>query len=201
MPTEDLILALNEIGSVKFGEFKLVTGLMSPIYLDLRATISYPEVLRTVAEIMWEKVKDLRFDLLCGVPYTALPIATAMSLAHGIPMVMRRKDVKDHGTKKIIEGVFAPGQTCLIVEDLVTSGQSVFETADALEREGLKVSDAVVLLDREQGGRENLRKRNYSLHAVFTMTELLAILLKHNKIGQATHDRVLQFIQEHKVKR
>lgn len=199
MQTEDLILALNEIGSVKFGEFKLATGLISPIYLDLRPTVSYPEVLRTVAEMMWEKINNLHFDLLCGVPYTALPIATAMSLAHGIPMVMRRKDAKDHGTKKMIEGVFAPGQTCLIVEDLVTSGKSVFETTEALEREGLKVSDVVALLDREQGGRENLRKRNFALHAVFTMTELLAILLKNNKIDQRTFDVVQNFIRSNQL--
>lgn len=194
-----LILDLYNIGAVKFGEFKLKSGIMSPIYIDLRVTVSYPKVLQSIADAMWELVQTQKFDLVCGVPYTALPIATAMSLAHNTPMVMRRKEVKDYGTKKIIEGAFTTGQTCLVVEDLITSGASVFETIEPLEHEGLKVTDVVVLLNREQGGKQHIEEKGYRLHAVITMTELLDTLHTEKKISEGQYLQVQQFITSTKV--
>lgn len=194
-----VVLELFSIGAVKFGSFKLKSGIMSPIYLDLRLIVSYPELLKKIATLFWEEVHDCKFDLVCGVPYTALPIATALSLARGIPMVMRRKEAKDYGTKKLIEGVFQPGQTCLVLEDLVTSGASVLETTAPLEESGLKVKDVVVLLDREQGGKPNLEKKGYHLHALLTMTDLLNILLEEKKITQATFNDVRTFIEASKA--
>jgi len=199
MEKELLVNKLFEIGVVKFGEFKLKSGIMSPIYIDLRLVVSYPEVLKMVAEMMWEKVSGLEFDLVCGVPYTALPIATAMSLEHNLPMIMRRKEVKDYGTRKAIEGVFDASQKVLVVEDLVTSGSSVFETIEPLELEGLIVRDIIVLLDREQGGKKNISAKNYNLHSVFTITELLNILLESGKIDQATVSTTLDFIKNAQV--
>jgi uridine monophosphate synthetase len=141
----------------------------------------------------------LSFDVICGVPYTALPIATAISLLNNKPMIMRRKEVKDYGTKKAIEGVFSVDQTCLILEDLVTSGMSVFETIEPLEHEGLKVKNIVVILDREQGGKKNIEGRGYGLQALFTMTELLSALLAAGKIDSGMHDKVKQFIASNQV--
>ncbi|MCX6779919.1 MAG: orotate phosphoribosyltransferase [Candidatus Magasanikbacteria bacterium] len=199
MTKEELINKLFEIGAVKFGEFKLKSGIMSPIYVDLRVIVSYPEVLKAVAEAMWEKVKDLKFDLVCGVPYTALPIATAISLERNIPMIMRRKEVKDYGTKKAIEGAFTAGQQVLVVEDLVTSGSSVFETIEPLEFEGLKTNDIVVMLDREQGGKKHISEKGKNLHSVITISELVEILQQKNKLDSETVQKVKEFIQNNQV--
>lgn len=91
---QSIASSLHEIGAIQFGTFKLKSGLESPIYVDLRRIVSHPKLLSTVAEAMLQKVKSaqVEFDTLCGVPYTALPIATAMSLSTGLPMVMRRCD-------------------------------------------------------------------------------------------------------------
>lgn len=195
----ELIISLYNIGAVKFGEFKLKSGIMSPIYIDLRVIVSYPDVLKMVAGAMWEKIKDAQFDLICGVPYTALPIATAMSLEHSKPMVMRRKEVKDYGTRKAIEGVFEKGQTCLVIEDLVTSGSSVFETIEPLQIEGLVVKDIVVLVDREQGGRKHIEEKGYRLHSVFTISEMLEALQEAGKLDGGMVEKVKNFIRENQA--
>ena len=173
MKSDQLIHALYKIGAIKFGEFKLKSGQTSKIYLDLRQIISYPDILRTVAETLWNKIKNQDFNILCGVPYTALPIATCMSLKNNIPMVMRRKEKKSYGTQQQIEGTFQPDQRCLIIEDVITSGASILETANELEAVGLKIDDAVVLINREQGGVENLQKKHITVHSVLTLDTIL----------------------------
>lgn len=194
MHNENLILKLHEIESVKFGEFTLKSGIVSPVYIDLRMTVSYPKVLEAVADAIYEKIDSIYYDLLCGVPYTALPIATAISLKHNEPMILRRKEAKGHGTKKIIEGKFVPDQVCMVIEDLVTSAASIFETIDSLEAEGLVVTDAAVLIDREQGGRYHLNEHGYSLHAAITLSEILDTLQRHEKIDAAVVQKVKTFI-------
>lgn len=191
---KELILKLHEIGAVKFGQFTLKSGILSPIYIDLRLVVSFPQLLGEIAKKMWKKAEVLAFDCVCGVPYTALPIATALSLSYGIPMVMRRKEAKEYGTKKIIEGVFAAGQSCLVIEDLVTSGMSVFETIEPLENEGLVVSDIIVLLDRQQGGKKRIEEKGYRLHSVLKMEELLTVLEKEERIAPHVVQEVQQFL-------
>jgi uridine monophosphate synthetase len=171
-----LITSLYRIGSVQFGEFKLKSGETSNIYINLRKIIAYPDILRMVAKAMWEATQECEFDVVCGVPYTALPIATCISLEHNIPMIMRRKEKKDYGTKQLMEGVFKAGDRCLIIEDVVTSGASIIETAVDLEAAGLEVKNLVALIDREQGGRENLEQK-YKLYTILSLSQILKTLL------------------------
>ena len=193
---EQLIFKLHEAGVVKFGQFTLKSGLASPIYIDFRLIVSYPDLLEAVAEALWSKVKHLQFQLLCGVPYTALPIATALSLRYRTPMVMRRKEVKEYGTKQAIEGVFAPQMRCLVIEDLITSGSSLFETIAPLEHVQLQVKDVAVVLDREQGARARLESKGYNVHSAITLSEFLAVLENAGKLDRATVAKVLEFIRQ-----
>ncbi len=164
-------LVINE--SVKFGTFTLRSGQSSSVYVDLRTAITKPHILHSMGTLLWQKIAELPCDLICGVPYTAWPLATCVSLLSKKPMLLCRKEIKSHGTKKLIEGTFLAGQTCVIVEDVMTTGGSVLETISSLEKEGLKVNDVVCLLDREQGARENLAKHNYKLHSVLSLHEVL----------------------------
>jgi uridine monophosphate synthetase len=195
-PRSTLILALHEINAIKFGEFKLKSGIVSPIYLDLRVTISYPKILNEIAAALWEQIKNLKFDLICGVPYTALPFASIISSLHLVPMIMCRKEAKDYGTKKIIEGCYSQGQNCLIIDDIITSGSSILETIATLESGGLNTKDAIVLIDREQNGKDLLANKGVRVQSVFSLTQILEVLQKENKLTAETVKKVKNFIQE-----
>lgn len=195
----DIIDELFEIGSIKFGSYKLKSGMTTPFYIDLRLIISYPLLLQKVADALWEKIQHLPFKRICGVPYNALPIATAMCLKHQKPMLLKRKEMKDYGTKKIIEGVYEAEDQCLLIEDVIVSGKSIFETIEPLEHANIHVSTVAVVVDREQGGRINVEKHGLTMISLFTVTEIFHHLRKKGKISQHDVDLVKKFIEHHQV--
>ena len=192
----EIAAALFDIGCVKFGSFKLKSGLMSPIYIDLRLLVTHPRVLRAVGAAMAALARErgLRFDRLAALPYAGLPIGVAVSLELEQPLIYPRKEAKDYGTAKLIEGAYAAGETALMVDDLITRGTAKIEALKPLLDEGLVVRDILVLIDREQGGAEELAARGVALHAVMTLTQVLDSLVASDRLSAAQRDEVQAWV-------
>jgi uridine monophosphate synthetase len=205
---QSLITSLYDIGCVKFGQFKLKSGLMSPIYIDLRLLVTHPAVLKQVAQVMAQKITETRsqkpdsglwtldsglsFDRLAAIPYAGLPIGVAVALETGYPLIYPRKEAKDYGTAKLIEGEYRAGETVLLVDDLITRGTAKIESLKPLTDEGLIVKDVLVLIDREQGGAAELAARDVTLHAVFTLSQMLDGLVEAGKLTATQREDVLR---------
>ena len=194
---KELVLDLYNIGALKFGEFTFKSGIVSPMYIDLRLFISYPKVLKKVAKLYAQQLEGLKYDRLAGVAYAALPIAGAISLEIGKPWVFMRKEAlkKAYGLEKSLEGEFNKGETVVMIEDLVTKATSLLEAIPAIEAHGLVVKDAVVLLNYEKGGRQALEAKGYNLHAFMTVREVVDIMHAAGKIDAAKHAQCLKFLE------
>ncbi len=187
---------LLEAGCIKFGNFTLKSGLQSPIYIDLRQIITYPKLLEQIGAAYLPLLKDLKFDRIAGLPYAAIPIATAISLQGNYPMIYPRKEVKTYGTKAEIEGEYHAGETVVIIDDLATTGGSKFEAIEKLTSAGLVVKDVVVLIDRQSGAKESLKQAGYSMHAVLTITQLLDYWEKTGKVEKDKIEETRKFLRK-----
>ena len=198
-----LTLALADIGAIQFGEFTLASGQKSPIYIDLRLLASHPPVLRQVALAYAGLLKEdwgvgglgtEKGIRLAAIPYAALPIGTAVALEMDLPLIYPRKEAKSYGTARQIEGRFQPGERAIVLDDLITTGGSKLAAIEPLEAAGLQVRDVVVLIDREQGGREELEAAGYRLHAVLGMRAMLDQLVAAGRISAAQRDSVADYL-------
>jgi len=187
--------SLMDAGCIKFGEFILKSGLKSPIYIDLRRIISYPKLLEQAASAFLPLISTLSFTRIAGLPYAAIPIATAISLAGGYPMIYPRKEVKTYGTKAEIEGEYHAGETVVVIDDLATTGGSKFEAIEKLTGVGLVVKDIVVLIDRQSGAKESLAQAGFNLHAVLTISELLDYWEKTGKVEKDKIEETQRFLK------
>ncbi|MGB8698146.1 MAG: bifunctional orotidine-5'-phosphate decarboxylase/orotate phosphoribosyltransferase [Thermosynechococcaceae cyanobacterium] len=189
-PHQELIVQLFDIGCLMFGSYVQASGAVFPYYIDLRRIISNPQLFHQVLEAYATLTQALRFDRIAGIPYGSLPTATGLSLKLNRPMIYPRKEVKAHGTRRLVEGHYEPGETALVIDDVLITGKSVLEGIRKLETAGLRITDVVVLIDHEGGVRDNLQVQGYRAHAVFTLSDITQTLYDTERITQAQFDTI-----------
>lgn len=183
-PHQDLILQLFDLGCIIFGDHVQASGAVFPYYIDLRVIISKPQIFHQILSAYAEILETLEFDRIAGIPYGSLPTATGLSLRLHRPMIYPRKEVKAHGTQRVIEGFYQPGEKVVVVDDILISGKSAMQGAEKLQVSGLKVEDIVVFIDHEKGVKDRLRENGYRGHSVLTISEIAETLHQAGRIDE-----------------
>lgn len=207
-----LAKALWDLGAVQFGDFTIGrTTQHSPIYVNLRLLISSPRALQRCARVMHENIQTLQamlhpkvnpFQRVCGIPFGGLHLATAYSLRSRTPMVYVHPAKEHNGNRVWVEGLYNAGETVLLIDDLVTSGGGIIETATFLrENAGLHVRDVLVLLDRQEGAREQLRERGFNLIPILGLETLLNYLMANHLIDEENYRSSSDYIQGRRAAR
>ena len=191
---------LNKIGALKFGAFKLTSGKISPYYIDLRIIPSFPDAFQRVCNLQAAFIKEeigvKSFDRIAGIPIAGIPFASLIAYKLKKPFLYIRKGVRLHGRKRRIEGILTPGDRVLLIDDLITTGLSLTEAKKAIEAEGGITTDAVVLLDREEKGREKLDKNGIRLYALLEMSEIANRLCEIGAINEVQLKTILKQIKK-----
>ena len=198
-----LAQVLSELGGVEFGDFTFGSSTVnSPIYINARLLVSRPEVMRRIANIIHEETVSAQarrrrtmapFDLVAGVPLGGLHMAGTYSIINGTPLIYPRFDGKS-GQSHFIEGRYEEGQHVLIVDDLITSGTTVMNTANLLREAGLEVTNALVLVDRDQGAAERLHRHGIDLISILPIRVMLQYLMESHLISRLDFDRSMAYV-------
>jgi len=207
-----LAKALWDLGAVQFGDFTIGrTTQHSPVYVNLRLLISNPRALARAAKVMHEEVQALRgrlhptlqsFQRVCGIPFGGLHLATAYSLRSQVPLVYVHPAKERNGNRVWVEGRYEEGERVLLLDDLVTSGGGIIETANFLRSNArLEVKDTLVLLDRQEGAKEQLKARGYNLISILGLEAMLNYLMASGLIEEEDYRRSIDYIQERRAQR
>jgi orotate phosphoribosyltransferase len=207
-----LAKALWDLGAVQFGDYTIGrTTQHSPVYVNLRLLISNPRALARAARVMQEEVQTRQamlhnpvreFHRVCGIPFGGLHLATAFALRSRVPMVYVHPAKERNGNRVWVEGRFEPSETVLLIDDLVTSGGGIVETAAFLKANAnLNVRDVLVLLDRQEGAREQLKAHGYNLISILGLEPMLNYLMASGLIEEENYDRSIEYIQTRRAQR
>lgn len=192
---EKVARGLIESSCVEFGSFSMRSGANSPIYVDLRKLISYPQLMDQVANLFLKMMKEIKFDRMAGLPYSGLPIGTAISVKGKIPMIFARKELNTLESKQLVEGVYKKGEQVVVIDDMIISGKTKLEHVALFRPRELNVKDVVVLIDKEKGGKERLKSEGITLHAAFTLADLLNFWRDEELISQEEYDNTNSFLK------
>ncbi len=191
---KEIALGIFEAGLLNFGDFTFKSGIKSPMYMNLRNLGSHPKFLKKVSKAIGEIVEDLNYDIIAGIPYGAIPLMMGVSLELDRPVIFPRKESKEYGMAKDIIGDFEAGQRVVVVDDLVTTGDSKIESMVPFDEAGLKVEDFVVILDYDRGATDLLAQSGYALHSIMTTAEAVDIIAAESLIDEAMHERAKAFL-------
>ena len=191
---------LFKIDAIKFGVFKLSSGKASPYYIDLRVIPSFPDAFREIcdfyAEYITNQIGVKNFDRMAGVPLTGIIFASQVAYNLKKPFIYVRKGVRLHGRERRVEGLLASGDRVLLIDDLVTTGLTLKKAAEAVRAEGGVVTDAVVFLDREEGGNQQLEKNGINLHTLLKISEVANTLYELGAIDQENLKTILKQVKK-----
>lgn len=171
MDKKELIRLFKECGAIQFGQFVLTSGATSDYYIDIKKASTNPSILKKIAKSMADYTEG--YDLLAGMELGAVPLVVALSLETNIPYVIIRKEKKEHGTGKQIEGGDVKGKRVLVIEDVTTSGGSVVKTINIIrEKQGI-VDEVLAVVDRESGAEEKLQSLDTSFIPLLSISDIL----------------------------
>jgi orotate phosphoribosyltransferase len=204
---EEKLFLMKQVGilliknkAVKFGDYILSSGKKSPYYIDLRQTISSPITMDWIANsltrIILNEIGKDKIDKILGVPTAGVPFATVVSQKLGIPLIYYRQARKEHGVRKKVEGILERNDRVLIIDDLITTGESVIETAEVIRDQGGVVNELAVLLDREQGGQQRLRSSRIEPHVLFKISDAMTWLHTVGLIEDKIYETLKKYIEE-----
>jgi len=176
---------------LQFGMFTLSGGRISPYYLDLRVIPSFPDAFRKCSELLAKSAKSIEgIDKIGGIPTGGLPWASVLAYTLSKPLVYTRKDIKLHGREKTVEGILTPGERVLLIDDVITTGKNILTALQSIRGEGGVVEDALVLLDRQEGGEQHLMKEGVKLHSVTKISTVAQRLFDMDAITKKQFDEL-----------
>jgi orotate phosphoribosyltransferase len=191
---------LFKIDAVKFGVFKLSTGKASPYYIDLRVIPSFPdafhEICESYAQYITSEIGVKKIDRIAAIPLAGIPFASQIAYNLKKPFLYVRKDIQLQGRERRVEGILVSGDKVLLIDDLLTTGLTLKKAAEAVRAEGGVVTEAVVFLDREEGGRELLEKNGIKIHSLLKISEMAKTLYEMGAIDEENLKTILKQVKK-----
>ena len=191
---------LYKIDAIKFGVYELSSGKASPYYVDLRVIPSFPDAFREICDFYAQQITDeiglKNFDRIAGIPLAGIPFASQIAYNLKKPFLYVRKDIKLHGRERRVEGILSSGEKVLLLDDLLTTGLTLKAAVDAVRAEGGVVGDAVVFLDREEGGKQLLEQSGVKVHQLLKISEIANTLYETGAIDQESRKTILKQVKK-----